>query len=225
MLELRNVTKWYQTNHGRYYVFRDLNFKFPAGSNVGLIGRNGAGKSTLLRMIGGLETPNAGEVVTDASISWPVGLSVGFQSALSGLENVQFVCRVYGATGADMKRKIAFVREFADIGDYFELPVRTYSAGMRGRVAFGMSMAFDFDIYLVDEAMAAGDPQFRSKAQALLAERLARSRVILVSHNMAEIRKHCNLVVHVDRGNTVLYEDVEAGIAAYQKPAIAANPA
>ncbi len=225
MIELRGLSKWYRTEHGRHYVFRDLNFSFPTGINVGLIGRNGAGKSTLLRMLGGLEPPNRGSVYSDVSISWPVGLSGGFQGSLSARENAQFVCRVYGATGPEMRRKIEFVRDFAEIGEYFDLPVKTYSSGMRGRVAFGLSLAFDFDYYLIDEAMAAGDPQFRSKGAKLLTERLKAANVILVSHNMAEIRKHCNVVVHVDRGNTVLYEDVEVGIAAYQKPPAHAVPA
>jgi capsular polysaccharide transport system ATP-binding protein len=115
-----------------------------------------------------------------------------------------------------MRRKIEFLREFADIDEYFDLPMKTYSSGMRSRVAFGMSMAFDFDYYLIDEVMAAGDPQFRAKGTALLAERLKAANVILVSHRMGDIRKHCDVVVHVNRGNTVLYQDVEAGIAAYQ---------
>jgi capsular polysaccharide transport system ATP-binding protein len=225
MLELRNLTKWYGTGHGRHYVFRDLNFVFPAGSNIGLIGRNGAGKSTMMRLLGGLETPNSGQVITDASISWPVGLGGGFQGSLSARDNIRFVCRVYGATGEQMRRKLQFIEDFAEIGDYFDLPVKTYSSGMRSRVAFGMSMAFDFDIYLIDEVMAVGDPQFRAKSQQILTERLAHSNVILVSHSKADIRKYCNIVVHVDRGNTVLYEDVEAGIAAYQKPAEKPAPA
>jgi capsular polysaccharide transport system ATP-binding protein len=218
MIELCNLTKWYRTDRGRHYVFRDLNFRFPSGSNIGLIGRNGAGKSTLMRMLGGLETPNQGTVITDARISWPVGLSGGFQGSLSARDNVQFVCRVYGATGAQMRATVEQVRDFAEIGDYFDLPVKTYSSGMRSRVAFGLSMAFDFDYYLIDEVMAVGDAQFRSKSQEVLGERLAKANVILVSHNMPDIRRYCNLVVLVERGRTVLYEDVEAGIAAYQKP-------
>jgi capsular polysaccharide transport system ATP-binding protein len=218
MIELRDLTKWYRTDRGRHYVFRDLNFKFPPGSNIGLIGRNGAGKSTLMRLLGGLETPNRGAVLTDRSISWPVGLSGGFQSSLTARENAQFVCRVYGATGAQMRKKIEFVRDFAEIGEYFDLPIKTYSSGMRSRVAFGLSMAFDFDYYLIDEAMAVGDAQFKAKGQRLLSERLSGANVILVSHSMSLIRKHCNIVVLIERGRTVLYEDVAAGIAAYQKP-------
>jgi capsular polysaccharide transport system ATP-binding protein len=225
MLELRNLTKWYRTDNGRHYVFRDLNFMFPSGSNIGLIGRNGAGKSTLMRMLGGLETPNRGHVITDARISWPVGLSGGFQGSLSARDNVQFVCRVYGATGAAMRAIVEQVRDFAEIGEFFDLPVKTYSGGMRSRVAFGLSMAFDFDYYLIDEVMAVGDAQFKSKSQRVLSERLSKANVILVSHSMGEIRKYCNLVVLVERGRTVLYEDVEAGIAAYQKPNVPAATA
>jgi len=218
MIELRNLTKWYPTEHGRHYVFRDLNFKFPPGSNIGLIGRNGAGKSTLLRMLGGLETPNLGSVVTDRAISWPVGLAGGFQGALTARENAQFVCRVYGATGSEMARKIEFVRDFAEIGEHFDLPVKTYSSGMRSRVAFGLSMAFEFDYYLIDEVMAVGDAQFRAKGARLLTERLKRANVIMATHNMNEVVKHCNIVVLVDRGRAVLYEDIKAGIAAYKQP-------
>ena len=219
MLELRNLTKWYATPRGRRYVFRDLNFVFPPDASIGLIGRNGAGKSTLLRLLGGIDVPNAGAVVSDARISWPVGLSGGFQTSLTARENIQFVCRVHGATGRSMRRIIEFVADFAEIGEYFDLPIGSYSSGMRGRVAFGLSMAFDFDYYLIDEVMAVGDPQFRSKSQAILKERLTRSKVIMVSHGMPEIVKYCDVVVLVDGGNTVLYEDVQKGIDAYQRQA------
>jgi len=217
MLALRNLTKWYATPRGRRYVFRDLSFTFPRDASIGLIGRNGAGKSTLLRLLGGTDTPNSGAVVSDARISWPVGLSGGFQTALTARENVQFVCRVHGATGRSMRRIVEFVAEFAEIGDYFDLPMNSYSSGMRSRVAFGMSMAFEFDYYLIDEITAVGDPQFRSKSQAVLQERLKRSKVIMVSHAMPEIARFCDVVVLVDGGNTVLYEDVKKGIDAYQR--------
>lgn len=217
MLELRNLTKWYSTPRGRRYVFRDLNFVFPPDASIGLIGRNGAGKSTLLRLLGAMDMPNAGAVITDARISWPVGLSGGFQAALTARENIQFVCRVHGATGRKMQRIVDFIADFAEIGEYFDLPMSSYSSGMRSRVAFGMSMAFDFDYYLIDEIMAVGDPQFKSKSQAVLKERLTRSKVIMVSHAMSDIAKYCDVVVLVDRGNTVLYTDVKKGIAAYQQ--------
>jgi capsular polysaccharide transport system ATP-binding protein len=217
MLEIQNLTKWYPTPRGRYYVFRDLSFSFPENANVGLIGRNGAGKSTLMRLLSGTDIPNAGAIKTQSRISWPVGLSGGFQGTLTARENIQFVCRVYGGTGRAMRKVIDFVEDFAEIGEHFDLPMRSYSSGMRSRVAFGLSMAFDFDYYLIDEVMAVGDPHFKTKSQAVMSERLTSSKVIMASHSMALIKKYCDVVVLVDKGNTVLYEEVDAGIAAYQK--------
>ncbi len=216
MLQLRNLTKSYPTRHGRRYIFRDLNFTFPAGTNIGLIGRNGAGKSTLLRLLGGIDTPDHGQVVTDARISFPVGLAGGFQSSLTARENAAFVCRIHGHFGDALRERVRSVESFAEIGDYFDLPVKSFSSGMRSRVAFGLSMAFDFDYYLIDEVMAVGDPQFRSKSKQVLLDKLSRANVILTSHNMADIRQFCNMVVHVDSGRVAVFEDIEEGIRAYQ---------
>jgi capsular polysaccharide transport system ATP-binding protein len=216
MIELRGLTKSYPTRHGRRYVFKDVNFVFPPGANIGLIGRNGAGKSTLLRLLGGIDTPDRGEVRTDARISFPVGLAGGFQSSLSARDNVAFVARIHGYHGNALKQLVSSVAEFAEIGDYFDLPMSSFSSGMRSRVAFGMSMAFDFDYYLIDEIMAVGDAQFMAKSKAVLLERLRHSHVILTAHSMNLIRQFCNMVVHVDAGQVVVYEDVEAGISAYQ---------
>jgi capsular polysaccharide transport system ATP-binding protein len=216
MIELRALTKSYPTRQGRRYVFRDLSFTFPPGSNIGLIGRNGAGKSTLLRLLGGIDQPDHGAVVTDHRISWPVGLSGGFQANLSARDNVQFVCRIHGAHGNDLRAKVRFVQDFAEIGDYFDLPMRSFSSGMRSRVAFGLSMAFDFDYYLIDEVMAVGDAQFRAKSKDVLMVRLKQANLILTSHNMADIRQYCNVVLHVEHGRVGVHEDIEAGIRAYQ---------
>lgn len=216
MIELRNVSKSYPTRTGRRYVFKDLSFTFPPGANIGLIGRNGAGKSTLLRLLGGIDQPDEGAVVTDARISWPVGLSGGFNGTLSARENVQFVCRVHGAHGAELRERVAFVQAFAEIGDYFDLPMSSFSSGMRSRVAFGLSMAFDFDYYLIDEVMAVGDAQFRAKSKEVMIERLKKANLIMTSHSMSDIRQYCNVVVHVDAGRVTVYEDIEKGILAYQ---------
>jgi capsular polysaccharide transport system ATP-binding protein len=216
MIELRHLTKWYPTPMGRRYVFRDLNFRFPDKVSIGLIGRNGVGKSTLLRLLGGIEAPDHGEVVSDVRISWPVGLAGGFQGSLTARENVKFVCRMYGTSHADMLEKVRFVEDFAEIGEHFDMPIKTCSSGMRSRVAFGLSMAFDFDYYLIDEAMAVGDAQFRAKSKAVFTSRVGRANMILVSHNMNDIKEYCDVVVLVDHGQATLYEDVEAGIAAYQ---------
>lgn len=216
MIQLRALSKSYPTQHGRRYVFRDLNFTFPPGANVALIGRNGAGKSTLLRLLGGIDQPDHGAVLTDARISWPVGLSGGFNGTLTARENVQFVARVNGAWGAELRDKVRFVESFAEIGDYFDLPMRSFSSGMRSRVAFGLSMAFDFDYYLIDEVLAVGDAQFKAKSKTVLTERLERSNVIMTTHSMGDVRQYCNVVVHVDGGRVTVHEDIEDGIRAYQ---------
>ena len=225
MIELVNLTKYYPTQNGRYYVFRDLNFTFPDGVSIGLMGRNGAGKSTLMRLMGGLDTPDSGEVRTTNSISWPVGFGSGFQGSLSARDNVRFVCRVYGAQGEAMRERVRFVEEFAEIGRFFDMPLKTLSGGMRGRVAFGMSMAFAFDYYLVDEGMAAGDPIFRKKAQAAFKSRTSHANLILVSHNTKDIQELCDVVVVLEGGAATLYEDVAEGLKVYQNmKSLAATP-
>jgi len=218
MIELRNISKSYRTANGRHYVFRDLSLTIPSGRNVALIGRNGAGKSTLMRLLGGLDTPDSGRILSENSMSWPVGLSGGFQGSLTGRQNAKFVCRVYGAQGDAMRRAVSYVEDFADIGEYFDLPVKSYSSGMRARVAFGMSLAFDFDYYLVDEAISVGDAKFKSKASQALSERVEKANVILVTHGMSQVRKMCDMVMLVKQGGQVeMFEDIEDGINAYEQ--------
>ncbi|PND35351.1 ABC transporter ATP-binding protein [Achromobacter pulmonis] len=215
MIKLISVTKSYRTNQGRKYVFRDLNAEIPSGKSVAIIGKNGAGKSTLMRLLGGQDAPDKGKIITDKSISWPVGLSGGFQGSLSGRQNVKFVARVYGAEGERMAQVVRYVQEFADIGDYFDQPVNTYSSGMRGRVAFGLSLAFDFDYYLVDEAMSVGDAHFKRKATEAFEQRIGRAHVLLVTHGMSQVRSLCDMVLLLKGGKLIAYDDVEEGIAAY----------
>jgi capsular polysaccharide transport system ATP-binding protein len=224
MIEIRNLTKSYPTRAGRRYVFRDLNFTLPTGGGVGLIGRNGAGKTTLLNLFAGTDAADSGEVISDQSISWPVGLSGGFQGTLSARDNTRFVCRVFGASGAAMQAKIDYVQDFAEIGEYFDLPMRSYSPGMRARVAFGLSMAFDFDYYLIDEVMAVGDPIFKKKAAQVFKEKLAGAGVILVSHNHKEIKDLCSTVVFLNDGKATVYDDVDEGLAAFQELIKASQP-
>lgn len=187
----------------------------PPGKNIGLIGRNGAGKSTLMRLLGGADVPDSGTIVTDRSISWPVGLTGGFQGSMTGRDNIKFVCRVYGATGEAMREKVRFVQEFAEIGDWIDEPIKTYSSGMRSRVAFGLSMAFDFDYYLIDEVMSVGDAQFKRKCAEIFKEKLKKSNIVLVSHSMPEIEKLCDVVLLVRNGGIQIYDDVAEGINAY----------
>ncbi|WP_448118321.1 ABC transporter ATP-binding protein [Pseudomonas serbica] len=215
MFELRNITKSYLTPKGRRHVFRNLSLKIPAEKNIGLIGRNGAGKSTLVRLLGGADVPDSGTIATNKSISWPVGLSGGFQGSMTGRENIKFVSRVYGAVGDAMRAKVAYVEDFAEIGSWIDEPVKTYSSGMRSRLAFGLSMAFDFDYYLIDEVMSVGDAHFKRKCANVFEDRLQKSKVVLVSHNMNEIQKLCDVVLLVRDGGVQIYDDVAEGIKAY----------
>lgn len=215
MIRVESLRKSYLTLTGRKVVFRDLSFSVPPGRNIGLIGRNGAGKSTLMRLISGVDEPDSGRIITPCSLSWPVGLSGGMNSTMTARENVRFVCRLHGVRREAMQRKIEFVREFADIGSQFEQPMSTYSSGMRARVAFGTSMAFKFDYYLIDEIMAVGDVTFRSKSREVFADRLQNANVIMVSHSMSQIKRMCDFVVMLEKGKAQLYEDVDEGIAAY----------
>ena len=217
MISLDKVTKSYMTLGGRKVVFRDLSLDVPEGVNVGVIGRNGAGKSTLMRLVSSVDLPDSGKIVTKGRISWPVGLKGGIQKNLTGRDNVKFVCRIQGVRRAGMQEKIRYVQDFAEIGDYFDQPVSNYSSGMRARVAFGTSMAFDFDYYLIDEAMAVGDARFKKKSRLVFKERLKDSKVILVSHNMKLIKKMCDVVVLLDHGQLTVYNDVSEGIAMYKK--------
>lgn len=217
MISLDRVTKSYMTLVGRKVVFRDLSFEIPSDMNVGLIGRNGAGKSTLMRLLGGADLPDSGKIVTEGRVSWPVGLRGGLQTNLTGRENVKFVCRIQGIRRKGMQEKIRYVEEFAEIGDHFDLPVSTYSSGMRARLGFGASMAFDFDYYLIDEVMAVGDTSFKKKSQKVFEERLQRAKVILVSHNMKLIESMSDIIVHLHLGQVTVYEDVKRGIAAYRE--------
>lgn len=216
MIVLENLTKSYPLTDGRHYVFRDLSFTFPENSSIAILGPNGAGKSTLMRILGGIDTPDRGRVLTDKTISWPVGLSGGFQGSLTARDNVKFVCRVYGYTGEALREKVQYVEEFAEIGKYFDQPIKNFSSGMRSRVGFGLSMAFDFDYYLIDEAGAVGDPQFKAKSKAVYDEKRKKSNVILVTHNMSEVRELCQHVIVVKDGQARVFDDLEEGIAEYQ---------
>lgn len=217
MIRLDNITKSYMTLNGRKIVFRDLSLDFPENANVGLIGRNGAGKSTLMRLLSAVDLPDSGKVITSGRLSWPVGLRVGMQRNLTGRDNVKFVCRVQGIRRNEMQEKIRYVQQFADIGEYFDRPLSTYSSGMVARIAFGTSMAFDFDYYLIDEVMSVGDAAFKRKSKEVFRERLQTSKVILVSHNMKLIRRMCDVIVHLDNGQATIFDDVRDGIAAYKK--------
>lgn len=218
MIKLDNLTKFYVLANGdKHFVFREFTFTFPENCSIGLIGRNGAGKSTLMRLLSGADIPNAGRVVTNKRISWPVGLSGGFKGDLSARDNVRFVARVYGYKGEALREKVRYIEEFAEIGKYFDEPMNTYSSGMQARIGFGLSMAFDFDYYLIDEAGAVGDAKFKQKSDAIYKEKLKNSKVIMVSHNMKDIEEWCDKVILVNAGEAIVYDDVKEGIEIYKK--------
>lgn len=213
MIKLINVSKYFVTPFGRHYVFRDVNIELPLDRNVGVIGPNGAGKSTFLRLLAGADHPSSGTIVKTGRISPPMGLTPVLQGSLSALENVKFAGRIYGMTKHEIDGMIGFVRDLAKIGHYFEMPVNTYSAGMRQKVAFGINMSMQFDYYLFDEISAGGDREFRKMARAMVAERLRTSRFVMTSHDTSELLELCDAGIVIKDGVLTYFEDVrEAAI-------------
>ncbi|MCA9622674.1 MAG: ABC transporter ATP-binding protein [Myxococcales bacterium] len=212
MITLNHITKVYQTKRGPHVVLHDVSFEVPLGVSMGILGRNGAGKSTLLRIIGGAEMPTAGSISRLSRVSWPIGFSGAFHGSLTGEENCRFAARIYAQ---DIDRVVDETRSFADIGDYFYEPVRTYSTGMRARLAFGLSMSIDFDVYLVDEVTAVGDRRFRRKCNHALQARRSHASLIVVSHNMPTLRTLCDRCAVLDRGQLTVYDTVDEAETIY----------
>lgn len=215
MIEIRNLYKRYHNHHGSDWVLKDINLTIPKGVNVGLIGANGAGKSTLLRLIAGMDTPERGEVIRHSRVSWPVGLSGGMQGNMTGRQNVKFVARVQGGSSKDIKRIIEFVEDFAEIGEAFDEPIRTYSSGMKSRISFGLSLAFDFDVYISDEATAVGDRSFKAKARDLFKSKVGQASLIMVSHSEGILRDLCEAAVYLKGGQAHWYDNVADAITQY----------
>lgn len=210
MIVLRNVCKSFVMDGVRKVVADNISFTIPSRTSVALLGRNGAGKSTLLSMIGGLTDLDSGTITSTGTISWPVGFRGSFHSDLSGAQNVRFVARVYGV---DSDELVDFVADFAELGDHFHMPVRTYSAGMRSRLSFGLSMGIHFDTYLVDEVTSVGDAVFRVKSAKVFTARLRESAAVVVTHSMAQVRKLCTAAAVLEDGRLTYFEDIEEGIA------------
>lgn len=214
MIEFRGVSKWYHTPHGRKIVLDGLDLTLPPGTKLGVLGRNGAGKSTLLGMIGGTIKPNRGVIVKRAAISWPLGLGGTYHQDLTGAQNVRFVARIYGV---DTEALVAYVADFSELGDFMDMPVRSYSSGMRARLAFGMSMGVSFDWYLVDEITAVGNSRFKRKSLAVFRERLQNAGLMMVSHSNRTIREYCTSALVLEGGRAVYYDDVARALAAHER--------
>ncbi|MFK5996664.1 MAG: ABC transporter ATP-binding protein [Rhodobacterales bacterium] len=209
MIELRNLHKSYRLNGVKKVVAQDINFTFPTGESVALLGGNGAGKSTMLKLIAGTLSPDRGRITSDGNISWPVGFSGSFHADLTGAQNVKFVARIYGI---DTDEMVAFTKNFSQLGAHFHLPVRTYSSGMKSRLAFAMSMAVPFDTYLIDEVTAVGDASFREKSERILMERLEGAGAIIVSHSLAQLERLCTSGVVLENGRFFFYAKVAKAI-------------
>ncbi len=216
MIKLDNVTKYFKTDGEKKYILKNVSLTIPYGVNLGILGRNGAGKSTLLRMLGGIDFPTAGTISSSKTFSWPMGLGGGFQGAMTGRQNVKFVCRIYGKTKEEIDVIIDSVQEFAEIGEYFDLPIQIYSSGMRGRLSFGLSLAFDFEYLIIDETLSTGDENFKVKATAALEDKIKNCNILLVSHSMDTLKRLCSAGILVDDGKIYYYEDIEDAVEAYK---------
>ena len=217
MIILEDVHKRYQTDHGPgKWVLQGLSLTIPTRISVGLIGRNGAGKSTLLRLIGGVDYPNRGHIERRCRVSWPMGFGGGLQGSLTGRQNTKFVCRIHGHEH-DIRERIAQIQDFAELGDAFDEPVRTYSTGMRSRLQFALSLAVDFDTYISDEVTAAGDAAFRQKAAAAFKDLAGRANLIMVSHIEATLQQYCTAGIFLHEGHARWFDDIEDALKVYKE--------
>lgn len=213
MITLTSLTKIYSTRQGPRTVLSNVHLAINRSEKLGILGRNGAGKSTLIRLISGAELPTHGQVRRSMSVSWPLAFGGAFQSSLTGLDNLKFVCRIYGKP---IEPAIPFVEAFSELGAYLREPVRKYSSGMRARLAFAISMAVDFDCFLIDEIIAVGDSRFHEKCHRELFENRRDAAMIIVSHDPGYIRAHCERAAVLVNGALHNFNDVEEAYNYYQ---------
>jgi capsular polysaccharide transport system ATP-binding protein len=214
MIDIRHVSKAYRVRHGWNQVLDDISIQFPSDRNIGILGLNGSGKSTLLRLIGNVEPPDKGEIYRDVKVSWPIGFSGGISPEMTGREGTRFVARIYGA---DIKETEKFVQDFSELGHYYDMRVKTYSSGMRSRLGFAVSMAMEFECYLVDEITAVGDARFRDKYRKEFHSRKERSNLIIVSHQAATIQDSCDMAAVLFDSKITLYDSVDEGMRVYKE--------
>lgn len=215
MIRFENVTKTFRLKGAPDKVIvRDLNMIIPRGRSVALLGRNGAGKSSFLQLISGSLKPDSGRIVRECRVSWPLGFAGSFHKALTGVQNIRFVARIYGVNVDEL---IEYVREFSELGDFLHQPVGIYSSGMKARLAFGVSMGIRFDVYLVDEVTAVGDTNFKLKCRQAFETRLGDSDVIMVSHGVNALRTYCDCGIVLENGRIEYYEDIEDAIERHEE--------
>lgn len=211
-LEVRGLSKTYR--QADRTVFKDLSFTVGRSDRLAILGRNGQGKSTLIKMLGGVLPPTSGQIDWRMTSSWPIGFSGGFQGSLTGLDNVRFLSRLYRT---DYRETLERVDDFAELGSSLKEPVKHYSSGMRARLAFGLSLAIEFDCYLVDELVAVGDARFQKKCNEELFTKRADRAFMIASHNMSLIKAYCDRALIIEAGQMILFDDVGEGIDTYIK--------
>lgn len=212
MIVCHSLEKSYSHGTGRKQVLRDVNLTINRGDRVGMLGRNGAGKSTLIKLLGGVEMPTSGKIMRTMSVSWPLGFTGAFQGSLTGLDNARFIARIYGHEYADVRQ---FVEEFTELGKQLRMPVKTYSSGMRARLAFALSLAIEFDCYLIDEVIMVGDQNFQRKCNVELLDKRPDRSIIVASHNSEFIRNYCNKAIVIHQGCATMMDNVEEAVAQY----------
>lgn len=217
MILIDNVSKTYKTRLGRRTILDGVNLRLERGRNVGILGRNGAGKSTLIRILSGAEQPTSGHIHRGMSVSWPLAFGGAFQPHLTGLDNLKFVCRIYGV---DYQEKVDFVEDFTELGVYFREPVSHYSMGMATRLAFALSMAVEFDCFLIDETMAVGDSRFHERCHNELFVKRKDRAFILVSHDPNEIRRHCESACVLHHGKIHNFASIDKAYAFYESATV-----
>lgn len=209
MIEFRSLTKGFYVRGEYTPILNGLNLLLPEGKSLALLGGNGAGKSTMLKLIAGTLRPDEGEILSDGLISWPVGQGGSFHRDLTGAQNTRFLARVYGI---DCDELSDFVQDFAEIGQHFHMPIRTYSSGMRSRLTFGISMGIPFDTYLVDEVTAVGDARFKRKSKTVFRERIKAASAIMVSHSLPELKDFCDAALLLHQGKIHYFADLEEAV-------------
>ncbi|STZ76018.1 ABC transporter ATP-binding protein [Bergeriella denitrificans] len=212
MISVEHVYKQYQTRNGMRTVLKDINFSLQKGEKIGILGRNGAGKSTLIRLISGVEPPTSGEIKRTMSISWPLAFSGAFQGSLTGMDNLRFICRIYDV---DIEYVKQFTEEFSELGQYLYEPVKRYSSGMKARLAFALSLAVEFDCYLIDEVIAVGDSRFADKCRYELFEKRKDRSIILVSHSVSAMKQYCDNAMVLEDGHMSRFDNMDEAYAYY----------
>lgn len=214
-----NVSKSFSLQNGsKFNILENINYTFESKGKYAILGKNGSGKSTLINMICGIQKPNSGgKIIKTVKTSWPVGFGGNFQGSLTGKENIEFVCNIFGKTDIEKKRILEYCRDWSEMGKYFHEPVKNYSSGMKARLGFAASMAFDFDFYLIDEVTATGDMFFVEKAKKELAKKLKEKGFIMVSHALNEIRDICTHFAVLQNKQLVFYESFQDALAVYKK--------